>query len=1592
MSTRRLLRLITCAALLASALGVITAPGVASAHEQLLSATTSRPCAADEPWSAVLTAEASLADPEVDWRIKVWVDDVLRTDWTPWVATADRIDVDLSPLDPVVETVVVKVVAEWGRVGTHEREAIKTRTLDVQRPDAAGCATLDLEKRVSNPAGGTAAPGDFRICADGPDELCGFGRVTGQVSPGTYTLTESGPDGYDLTSLECDGVAGGVVEVAAGDLVSCVFTNTQRIEPVSLTLRKIVRGGTASAGQFRVCADGPDELCGDGGATGPVEWGRYVFSESGRAGYDLTSLDCTTGAGRVALSPDDPVLDLVAGDVVDCTFTNTYSQATVSLAKVVALGPDSPDDFEVCIVGPARLCGIGAATGDVPPGSYVFEEQGPDGYDLSVACDAGLVNGVLTVAPGDVVNCTLTNTLRPTRLTLEADPIGGDTPPDAWEVCAIGAVTFCGAGSATREVVPGPFTLTQSDPDPGYRLVTITCTDAASGDTTELELANPVVHVGAGADVTCRFANAYRLAPLAVGVEVLDPDDPIPPDEFEVCATGAAAVCHAGAVAADVEPGRYSLSATGPPDYVVRTIVCTRRDGSDASPAVARPEVEVVLGDALECTIGVARATAVLTLAAEVVGGDAAASAWTLSAVGELRDNRVVGRPPVTGDIRPDTFTLTQVDPEPGYELIAIRCADRATGRSWALDLGDPRVVVAAGSDITCTFTNRYRLARVVLVASPLGGDAPPSAWTLCATGPTRRCADGELDARVEPGVYDLTQSRGPEGYELTAIRCDSSPGDRLATRGATGVRVSLSAGEEITCTFVNEYQLAELSLLQWVVGGDAPVPGWEICATGPSTMCDPGPDPVEVVRGVYRFSERSLPPGYVTATPDHCFDRSTGHRRELVDGTIRLEPEDDVACAFVATKLATLTLTALEPRNDDGGGATADAWQVCVDLTCASRSLTVSIRPGERSITQRGPFGYDTSGWSCTGGGELTGLTIELSAGEDVTCTTSGDDRRPRLTLVAEVRNDHGGTASADAWTVCADRSCGARTLTSGLDAGTHVITADGPDGYTTSGWSCGRRGVLPGRTIALAPGDIVTCTATGDDIAAQLTLRAVVIGGPGTAADWTLTADGPAFVSVAHGATGSVPAGSYELGERDELIGPPSDGEAWLAYTAANGPGDFRVREPWSCETADGTIAVRSIELALSDEVTCTVTLEWSGSDPTVPPRLTMRNVVDGGPLQDEDWVLRAELVDAATPTHHEAPGGFESVQLAAGDHRLSERSDLPGAERYATSGWTCVETTQDGDEVPRPTREGDLLALGSGDVVTCTITNTYLPPDVHIVAVDVICSRGEPFVSYVLGSDGAAPAGLVVALEVDGVERGSVAIDDLDGWLPHPGTSDETFVVTLDGATVDTAAVGDVDCPVGTTTTSTTDGDGSTIPGGDDEPDRGTGPESAPSTTEAGSVTRATTEPERRIYAALGDDAAEVACTESFNYRIGLISTSSRPVEVAIVASHDRPDATDYGGVALIWLELPDELRVRRSDGWVRDDRDGDVRHELRGQFGADGRRPEPIVLAMTAGAVTRRKSLNVVLHAITPPADWPDDWLTGDLDEPTVLASC
>ncbi|WP_125777696.1 VWA domain-containing protein [Antribacter gilvus] len=1261
-------------------------------------------------------------------------------------------------------------------------------------------ATLTLVKEVDpGDSGSTAGPAAWTLTAtpqgiagqdpvSGPGDPAAEGGVNAvEVEPGAYALGETGPAGFTAGAWSCSDASGGVpvvadvVTVAPASDVTCTIVNTA-VTP-SLTLVKQVAGGPASAGDWTLTADGPADLSGASGSPAvsgvEVPVGTYFLGESGDVeDYVPGGWACLDAEGADVPVTDpatNPVITLAEGQDVTCTVVNTWTPpGTLTLVKEVDPGTSGstagPADWTLTatpqgIEGQDTVFGPGdpAAEGgvaavEVEPGAYALSETGPPGFTPGAwACaDAdgalAVVDGVVEVASGADVTCTIVNTAVAPRLTLVKEVAGGPATPQDWTLNATGPVTISGASGSTAvsgvAVPVGTYVLSESGGTPSYVRSGVHCeqADGRPVDVTDPG-GTPSVTLAEGDDVTCAMVNTWIPPGTLTMVKVVDPGvsgTPEGPADWTLTATpqGLPAqpvvsgsgdpTADGGVSAVPVLPGDYTLSETGPDGFTAGEWAC---EGGTVTGSV----VTVTPGAAVRCQVVNTAIAPSLTLVKVVDGGPAVAQDWTLTASGPVTVTGVSEAPEVTGvEVAVGEYLLAETTGVEDYVAGTWSCAD---AQGVDVPVTDGVVSLALTQDVTCTIVNTWAPPAVLTLVKQVdpgstGATQVAADWTLTATpqgveGQETVTGNGDPASgagvngvEVVPGTYALAEA-GPEGFVAGGWACEDAVDGPV---DASGGAVTLWPAADVTCTIVNTAVQPELSLVKVVSGGGpADASAWTLTADGPVTLTGTtgGTEvtDVPVPVGSYTLSEAGDQPQY-TAAAWTCVD-GEGASVPVTDGVVAVGLGDDLVCTVVNTWIPSGTLTLVKQVDPAGTGSQA----VPVDWTLSATPqdvvdqgdvsgpgdpaapggvLALPVRPGGYLLAETGPAGFAAAAWACadaSGALPVTDGVVTVAPSADVTCTIVNTAGMPHLTLLKEV---DGGPADPAEWSLSAT---GPATVsgTSGVGAdvpvGSYEITETGSrTDYTFAGVVCsddatGEPVAVDGATVTLTEGVSATCTLVNRWIPpALLTLVKQVEAGDSGAtegpADWTLSAT-PQDVEGQDAVSG--PGDPAAEGGVDGL--PVRPGSYALAEA---GPSGFTAGG-WACADAQGTpldVTDDVVALASGADVTCTIV------NAAVAPRLTLVKVVDGGPAEPADWTLAADGPVAVSGVS----GSLEvtGVPVAVGTYALSEVTDVAEyADSYLPGVWGCTDAG--GETVPV---EDGTVVVGLAEVLTCTVTNVYGP----------------------------------------------------------------------------------------------------------------------------------------------------------------------------------------------------------------------------------------------------------------------------------------
>ena len=739
--------------------------------------------------------------------------------------------------------------------------------------------------------------GLFNLQVDGVTQAAnvGDGGNTGyQVFPsGTiHSVGETAGNGTSLTNyasgIECrdDGTNAVVgsgsgtslsnITVNANQSITCTITNTRNQGKLEV-IKDLIP--SADTGKFNLQIDGTTEApnVGDGGTTGEktVTPGNHTVGETAGTGTSLSdytsSIECkgNNGAGAVVASGSGAgplTVPVASNDDIVCIVTNTKS-ATVTITKVTDPASD-PEDFGFTNSGngldATATLDTDAGSAGTPSsvtytldaselaGTKTIQEDAETGWSLTTVDCAGVTQTPIsrgasfTVAAGDSINCTFTNVKDATvTITKVTDPA---SDPEDFGFTNSGngldatATLDTDAGSAGT---PSSVTYTldaselagtktiQEDAETGWSLTTVDCAGV-----TETPISRGASFtVAAGDSINCTFTNV-KDATVTI-TKVTDPASD--PEDFGFTNSGngldATATLDTDAGSAGTPSSvTYTLDASelagtktiqedAETGWSLTTVDCA---GVTETPISRGASFTVAAGDSINCTFTNVKGAS-LTVIKNTTGGDdtfdfdgsgsnvpADIDITTVSGTGThgpiTFDSTQLGEKQIT-ETSLASWTLTDIGCDSGTFTIGV--AGNAGSFDTAFDAGDNsvKVTIAAGNNVTCTFTNvKDATVTITKVTDPAsdpedfgftnsgnGLDATATLDTDAGSAGTPSSVTYTLDASELAGTKTI-QEDAETGWSLTTVDC-AGVTETPISRGAS---FTVAAGDSINCTFTN--------------------------------------------------------------------------------------------------------------------------------------------------------------------------------------------------------------------------------------------------------------------------------------------------------------------------------------------------------------------------------------------------------------------------------------------------------------------------------------------------------------------------------------------------------------------------------------------------------------------------------------------------------------------------------------------------------------------------------------------------------------------------------------------------------------------
>src|SRR4029079_2588213 len=477
---------------------------------------------------------------------------------------------------------------------------------------------------------------------------------------------------------------------------------------------------------------------------------------------------------------------------------------------------------------------------NVTPGDYTVTETDPTpGFDLTaLTCSGGGADtsgdvptrtATIGLDAGESITCTFTNTQRGS-ITIVKDTVpNGETDLSFTDDLANGGVVgpryHDSDATLSNQVVcnnvtPGDYTVTETDPTPGFDLTALTCSGGGADTSGDVPTRTATIGLDAGESITCTFTNTQRGSITIVKDTVPNggTDFSFTDDIGNGCVVGpldddSDATLSNQVVCNNVTPGDYTVTETDPtPGFDLTALTCSG-GGADTSGDVPTRTATIGLdaGESITCTFTNTQRGSITIVKDTVPNGET-----DLSFTDDLANGGVVGpryhdsdatlsNQVVCNNVTPGDYTVTETDPTPGFDLTALTCSGGGADTSGDVPTRTATIGLDAGESITCTFTNTQR-GSITIVKDTVPNGGTDFSFTDdigngCVAGPLDDDSDATLSNQVvcnnvTPGDYTVTETDPTPGFDLTALTCSGGGADTsgdVPTRTAT---IGLDAGE----------------------------------------------------------------------------------------------------------------------------------------------------------------------------------------------------------------------------------------------------------------------------------------------------------------------------------------------------------------------------------------------------------------------------------------------------------------------------------------------------------------------------------------------------------------------------------------------------------------------------------------------------------------------------------------------------------------------------------------------------------------------------------------------------------------------------
>jgi len=775
------------------------------------------------------------------------------------------------------------------------------------------------------------------------------------LSPGKYSVSESVPIGWDLTSATCDSGTPSSISLTKGKTVRCTFVNTKWSNIViikyaygnySYNLSELFDSEkfnfTGTLGNFTI-----KTYFGLGAkAFVNITPGNYSVAELVPAGWNLVFTACSDGS---------PVsnIELKRGESIACIFKNKQApqEATLTVTKTVVNdngGTKTVFDFPLFVNGIPVVSG---ASNTLTPGMYIVSETNDPGYAASVWGGDCAPDGTITLAAGDNKTCTITNddipastTARLTVTKVVVNDNGGFLNALDFALMINGQFVSNGTPNVMN---PGTYTVSEEQIQ-GYSAT-------IGGDCA----ANGTVTLNAGQNKECIITNNDIPSNLTV-VKIIINDNggnAVLSDFTPLTINGNAVV---NGTKNTLDSGVYRIGEANKPGY-------TATIGGDCA---ENGLVFIGLGEEKTCTITNNDDPAHILVIKNLIndrGGNNVESDFMMHITGTVGTFDFAGSSIGTNVVvNAGNYVVTEdpnIGPNFGYQSgLSADCTGTVTS-------GETKICTIINDDVAPTLT------LVKNVTNNNGGTAGINNFGMTINGSP--VISGEVFIAFSNTPYVIDEA-GLAGYQFVNITGTGCPTQ-------LGGTVTLNEGESVTCTITNDDVPGKVRIIKNTTGGDGTfnftITGPSSSAPAVSTVNGSGDTTMSVNTSSYSVSE-SVPQGW-NLTSAVCDSGTPGSFLVALNST--------VTCTFENTKLPTLTVNkVLIPSNDTGlFNLQMDNITRITNVGDNGTTGPIIMSIGQHLVGELAGTNTTLGNYNSTiGGACAVNGSITLVAGQDAVCT----------------------------------------------------------------------------------------------------------------------------------------------------------------------------------------------------------------------------------------------------------------------------------------------------------------------------------------------------------------------------------------------------------------------------------------------------------------------------------------------------------------------------------------------------------------------------------------------------------------------------